>query len=90
MPPLHAVVIPHISSYITSPLRDPELSRGKWVLINMATSAVTGSAQIELSISCRKLKDMDLFSKSDPFVVLKSIDTQTSSWREIDRTEVIE
>ena len=45
--------------------------------------------QVELKISCRNLVDMDIFSKSDPFVVVYTKSNVKSEWREIGRTEVI-
>merc|ERR1712159_577958 len=49
---------------------------------------VTPVQQIELNVSCRNLLDMDLFSKSDPFVVVY-MQSQDKQWREIGRTETI-
>ncbi|XP_046841250.1 copine-9-like [Xenia sp. Carnegie-2017] len=47
------------------------------------------ATQVEISVKCKNLADMDLFSKSDPVVVLfvKSVDGR--EWREFGRTEVI-
>jgi hypothetical protein len=56
----------------------------------MERVGLPGMQQVDLFICCRNLKDMDYFSKSDPFVVLKIIDTHSGSWVEADRTEVIE
>lgn len=45
--------------------------------------------EVQLFISCRKLKDMDTFSKSDPFVEVYEKYTSTNQWIRIDRTEVV-
>lgn len=47
------------------------------------------SFTIELSISCRDLTDMDVFSKSDPFCVLYLKDTH-EVWNCLGRTETID
>ncbi|XP_052779910.1 copine-8-like isoform X2 [Mya arenaria] len=44
---------------------------------------------IELSFSCRNLIDADVFSKSDPMVVMFTKDDRETQWREFGRTEVI-
>ena len=46
---------------------------------------------VELQISCRHLLDMDLFSKSDPYVVLHLLVTTNTcpTWVEVGRTEVV-
>ncbi|XP_076806884.1 copine-8-like [Clavelina lepadiformis] len=44
---------------------------------------------IELTISCRKLIDSDVFSKSDPMVVMYMQGLGSKEWREFGRTEVI-
>ena len=45
------------------------------------------STPVELTIGCKKLRNADTFSKSDPFVVLFSF--ENNKWHEIGRTEVI-
>ena len=48
--------------------------------------------KVELSFSCTDLLDMDVFSKSDPFIVLYMSTGYTSSnagWLKLGRTEVI-
>lgn len=45
--------------------------------------------KIEISISCRSLKDTDVFSKSDPQVVFKMKNAMNGKWFELGRTEVI-
>lgn len=44
--------------------------------------------KVELFISCRSLKNMDVFSKSDPQVILL-LKTPSNQWREHARTEMI-
>ena len=49
--------------------------------------------KVELSFSCTDLLDMDVFSKSDPFIVLYMNTGYTSQnnagWVKVGRTEVI-
>ncbi len=45
-------------------------------------------SRVELSISCKNLKDLDHFSKSDPAVFL--YEKAGQSWEKLDRTEVID
>ena len=45
-------------------------------------------AKVQLFISCRKLKDVETFSKSDPFVEVFE-KTNQGSWTKIGQTEVI-
>merc|ERR1712126_10538 len=53
--------------------------------------AVAPSSKVELTISCSKLADMDVFSKSDPFLVLYQDETdKIGRWVEIGRTETID
>ncbi|XP_075259122.1 copine-8-like isoform X3 [Convolutriloba macropyga] len=47
-------------------------------------------SDVEISISCRNLKDADLFSKSDPMVVVFVQEFGKESWRELGRTERID
>uniref|UniRef100_A0A7N5ZST0 C2 domain-containing protein n=1 Tax=Anabas testudineus TaxID=64144 RepID=A0A7N5ZST0_ANATE len=49
---------------------------------------ITFGQQVELTISCEKLMDMDVFSKSDPLCALY-INTSGSQWYEFGRTEMI-
>nr|CAB3233484.1 copine-8-like [Phallusia mammillata] len=44
---------------------------------------------IELTISCRNLIDADVFSKSDPMVVMYTQGIGSKEWREFGRTEII-
>uniref|UniRef100_A0A8C6T5C2 Copine 3 n=1 Tax=Neogobius melanostomus TaxID=47308 RepID=A0A8C6T5C2_9GOBI len=46
------------------------------------------ATKVELTISCEKLMDMDVFSKSDPLCALY-INTTGSNWYEFGRTEMI-
>jgi len=48
------------------------------------------TSTVELSISCRDLADMDVFSKSDPFCVLYVKDTKINQWLCFDKTETID
>ncbi|XP_067341776.1 copine-3-like isoform X2 [Channa argus] len=60
----------------------------------MASGGVRGlraahlATKVQLSISCDKLMDMDVFSKSDPLCALY-INTSGSQWYEFGRTEMI-
>jgi Ca2+-dependent lipid-binding protein len=45
--------------------------------------------KVSISVSCRDLKNMDTFSRSDPFVTLYVKDKR-NRWREFGRTEQIE
>ncbi|KAL6048086.1 Copine IVb [Balamuthia mandrillaris] len=49
-----------------------------------------GPPKVELHVSCKKLADMDVFSKSDPMVVLYVPKAEFSNkWTEFGRTEMI-
>ncbi|XP_053401940.1 copine-8-like isoform X2 [Mercenaria mercenaria] len=52
-------------------------------------SAAAPSSQVEISVSCRNLRDKDAFSKSDPMCVLYAWDIKGSSFHEFGRTEMI-
>jgi Ca2+-dependent lipid-binding protein len=52
-------------------------------------AATNLSSKVELSISCQKLRNLDTFSKSDPFVVLYTESTP-GQWKESGRTEIID
>lgn len=64
---------------------------------NVTSSRLSGrslavATQVEISVSCRRLKNADLFSKSDPMCVLFKLDWDTgdrNGWREVGRTEAI-
>ena len=55
-----------------------------------AVAAAAGEpfAQVELSISCTNLKDLDHFSKSDPAVFL--YEKKNTDWIKVGRTEVVD
>ncbi len=44
---------------------------------------------VELMISCRKLKNMDMMSKSDPRVVVFLRTSNTQQWSRIGVTEIV-
>ena len=46
--------------------------------------------QVELHISCRKLKDLDVFSKSDPLVYFSTCNDQLRKWVQFGKTECIQ
>ncbi|KAJ8393380.1 hypothetical protein AAFF_G00061020 [Aldrovandia affinis] len=48
------------------------------------------ATKVEITVSCRKLLDMDTFSKSDPLCVLYMQGIGNQEWREFGRTEVID
>ena len=56
---------------------------------NPRTAAVPCST-VELSFSCSDLTNADLFSKSDPFLVIQLQDPRTKTYMEIFRTETIQ
>ncbi|XP_051547540.1 copine-8-like [Myxocyprinus asiaticus] len=65
--------------------------------LNMATigdfdplNATIPATKVEITVSCRKLLDMDTFSKSDPICVLYTQGIGNKEWREFGRTEVID
>ena len=50
------------------------------------------TAKVELSFMCTKLCNLDKFSKSDPFLILKAITARQSGgedWQRLGKTEVI-
>lgn len=60
----------------------------------MAASFTPGTSsdpccEVELTLSCRNLRDMDFFSKSDPMCVVYTRNSGTDFWQEIKRTEII-
>ncbi|KAI8771714.1 copine-9 [Biomphalaria glabrata] len=54
-----------------------------------AGTAALPSSKVEISVSCRKLRDLDILSKSDPMCVLFIQDIQSQRYIEIGRTETI-
>ncbi|XP_036362931.1 copine-8-like isoform X1 [Octopus sinensis] len=55
---------------------------------NPGTSVVP-STQVEISVSCRNLRDRDLFSKSDPVCILYTKNFKSETFYEFGRTETI-
>lgn len=47
------------------------------------------TSQIELTISCRNLLNLDITSKSDPFCIVKMKETWQDAYFEVGRTEII-
>lgn len=47
------------------------------------------SSKVELFISCRNLKDKDVFSKSDPYAVLSMKKGNTNQFLSLGRTETL-
>ncbi|KAJ8302122.1 hypothetical protein KUTeg_021109 [Tegillarca granosa] len=54
-----------------------------------AGTAAVPATQVEISVSCRGLRDCDTFSKSDPICVLFTKDIKTGGFYEFGRTEMI-
>lgn len=52
-------------------------------------TAEVPTSNVELSVSCKNLRDLDVFSKSDPMCVLFMEQFGGTGWTEIGRTEVI-
>lgn len=52
-------------------------------------TAAVPCSQVEISVSCRNLRDRDTFSKSDPICVLFTLDKQSNNYHEHGRTEMI-
>ncbi|KAK8764365.1 hypothetical protein V5799_033022, partial [Amblyomma americanum] len=46
-------------------------------------------SKVEISVSCRQLKQKDVFSKSDPMCVLFMRACDTDNWWEVGRTEMV-
>ncbi len=46
--------------------------------------------KVELSLRCTNLKDLDVFSKSDPVVFLYERSSPSAAWTKLGRTEVID
>jgi hypothetical protein len=53
-------------------------------------TAGTATSIVELSLSAKNLRDMDVFSKSDPICVVSTKPFGTQNWVEIRRTECID
>ena len=43
--------------------------------------------QVEIFVSCTKLKDMDTFSKSDPLCILSEYNDSNKKWVKLGQTE---
>ncbi|KAK4291325.1 hypothetical protein Pmani_035840 [Petrolisthes manimaculis] len=56
----------------------------------MAGSAATPTSLVELTISCRNLRDTDVFSKSDPICIIFHQPFGSKNWVEFKRTECID
>ncbi|XP_066942363.1 copine-8-like isoform X1 [Macrobrachium rosenbergii] len=56
----------------------------------MAGSAVSPTSLVEITVSCRNLRDTDVFSKSDPICVLLYQPFGSAQWTELKRTECID
>lgn len=52
--------------------------------------AVAPTSTVELSVACREITDMDVFSKSDPFCVLHLRESTGGQWNCLDKTETID
>ena len=48
------------------------------------------SQKVELFISCRKLKNLDVFSKSDPICRIYEFNERAKSWVKVGQTERID
>ncbi|CAG5118026.1 unnamed protein product, partial [Candidula unifasciata] len=53
-------------------------------------TAAIPSSQVEISVSCRNLANLDILSKSDPMVVMYTLDIKTQKFLEYGRTETIQ
>ncbi|GAB1607454.1 copine-8-like [Argonauta hians] len=52
-------------------------------------TAIEPSTQVEISVSCRNLRDRDVFSKSDPVCILYTKNFKSDTFYEYGRTETI-
>ncbi|ESO82328.1 hypothetical protein LOTGIDRAFT_198063 [Lottia gigantea] len=52
-------------------------------------TGIAPATLVELAVSCRKIIDADVFSKSDPMCVLFVYDSKNIKWKEFGRTEII-
>ncbi|KAK7102331.1 copine-8-like [Littorina saxatilis] len=55
-----------------------------------AGTAAIPSSQVEISVSCRNLRDCDVMSKSDPMCVLFQKDARSEKYFEVGRSEIIQ
>lgn len=59
--------------------------------MNIAQQPIDNLSQkVELFISCRKLKNMDVFSKSDPICRVYEFSEQAKNWVKVGQTERID
>lgn len=58
-------------------------------VVDPETGAASLSSQVELFVSCRGLRNMDLLSKSDPFVVVYTRERTDKPWKEFYRSKTI-
>ncbi len=47
-------------------------------------------SKVEISVRCKNLKDLDVFSKSDPIVFLYERLSPSAVWNKLGKTEVID
>lgn len=59
-------------------------------MLDMAGSAGTPTSRVELTVSCRNLRDTDVFSKSDPICIVFHQPFGSRDWVELKRTECID
>ena len=52
-------------------------------------SFATLSEQLELNLALRNIPKMDLLSPSDPFIIVKSKDEASNSWKQVGKTDII-
>lgn len=58
------------------------------MVTNQVTPTSVLSMNVELHVSCRKLKDLDIISKSDPSVTLYELNEKSRKWLRFGETEV--
>lgn len=58
--------------------------------MGMPSAAAACTSQIEMTLSCRNLTNMDVMSKSDPFCIVKMKESWQNDFFEVDRTEAID
>ncbi|ROT71173.1 copine-8 [Penaeus vannamei] len=56
----------------------------------MAGTAITPTSLVEITVSCRNLRDTDVFSKSDPVCIVYHQPFGSAQWVELKRTECIQ
>lgn len=85
-----AVVVPFASSWSPShSLATAEYSKGSASAPMGCAGAEMPTSQVELSVACRNLINRDVFSKSDPMVILYQCNDWQDKYYEIGRTEMI-